>query len=63
MKKRIAPLPQILTREQFDAEVAALGSRVEFNQESTSLSHAYGVIFRNRKGTFTARWFNERKKD
>lgn len=56
-------LPQYLTREQFDAEIAHLGSMVEFKQESVSLGHAYGVIFRNRKGTFTARWFKERKKD
>lgn len=56
-------LPQYLTREQFDAEVANLGKLVEFKQEMVSLGHAYGVVFRNRKGTFTARWFNERKKD
>ena len=42
---------------------STIGKLVEFKQEMVSLSHAYGVVFRNRKGTFTARWFNERKKD
>ena len=63
MKKRIPYLTPYLTREQFDAEIANLGKLVEFREERTSLGHAYGVVFRNRKGTFTARWFNERKKD
>lgn len=63
MKKRIPYLTPYLTREQFDAEIANLGKLVEFREERTSLDHAYGVVFRNRKGTFTARWFNERKKD
>ena len=64
MSKRLIPIYSI--RAEFDAEVAKLGKLAQFRQERflpCDYSKPYGVIFQNRSGTYTARWFSRRNEN